>query len=694
MKYSVTKLNSISKLTIYEIFYKSPRNLSSMFWDKILNYQYFFDFIYKKYLPSKIKNWEISKKELSNINYFLKQLKTIKSKINLLQHEQIRPQDLFLSYVIFTKIVWLYNEYYKDSNITITLLKGITYHYNRSLDIKSIFQEVKTKFLSDNNELLQEFLYSSLLENKLLEDNKIYVLKIFWPDEIITALIIWKIIKDNTKNSKVLLNISEANEQFDYTQWWSFIQDEIEFFKDYIDYFVLYRDFGNSIKKLVGYLNEKPDIKLTNLIDISDGTFKEYPFDKWNEVDPIEKFIQDTFDSYYPNKMFGKNTAYGRMFPYKCYWSKCNFCTINSQNNLSFNNNYKYDFFVDKWVEFIKKNEIYSITFWDEAVPPRQIINFAKKIIENKITLLYQFRTRFDKMYTKEVCELLYKSGARYCGIWLESASDRINEDIWNKWEKHISLSDKLRLIHNFDSSGIWFHNYSIMWFPSETKLESIATYNFLVKNINNSHYYTTTPNIFWLMKWSYIYDNLEEFDIKVHKDMINNPLNLNFEFEYTNWEKRDLKLYRVLAEKIHTEQFTPWLNGNENFNSSKDFWDFIDRSNYFYKMKMIYKDNPYIWFKNINKNVLKLEFENILKEKFDLSTWLLITDTSHAEITVYDWINFYECTLPIEYKPFIENYNSSISLQENIENNSIKNTTNFIMILIKNRLLTHKTHG
>ena len=105
MKYSVTKLNSISKLTIYEIFYKSPRNLSSMFWDKILNYQYFFDFIYKKYLPSKIKNWEISKKELSNINYFLKQLKTIKSKINLLQHEQIRPQDLFLSYVIFTKIV-------------------------------------------------------------------------------------------------------------------------------------------------------------------------------------------------------------------------------------------------------------------------------------------------------------------------------------------------------------------------------------------------------------------------------------------------------------------------------------------------------------------------------------------------------------------------------------------------------------
>ena len=172
MKYSVTKLNSISKLTIYEIFYKSPQNLSSMFWDKILNYQYFFDFIYKKYLPSKIKNWEISKKELSNINYFLKQLKTIKSKINLLQHEQIRPQDLFLSYVIFTKIVWLYNEYYKDSNITITLLKGITYHYNRSLDIKSIFQEVKTKFLSDNNELLQEFLYSSLLENKLLEDNK------------------------------------------------------------------------------------------------------------------------------------------------------------------------------------------------------------------------------------------------------------------------------------------------------------------------------------------------------------------------------------------------------------------------------------------------------------------------------------------------------------------------------------------
>jgi hypothetical protein len=61
-------------------------------------------------------------------------------------------------------------------------------------------------------------------------------------------------------------------------------------------------------------------------------------------------------------------------------------------------------------VEFIRENNIYSIVFSDEAIPPKQIINFANKIIENNLNIIYQFRTRFDKIYTKKICNLLYKS--------------------------------------------------------------------------------------------------------------------------------------------------------------------------------------------------------------------------------------------------------------------------------------------
>jgi hypothetical protein len=65
---------------------------------------------------------------------------------------------------------------------------------------------------------------------------------------------------------------------------------------------------------------------------------------------------------------------------------------------------------LDKWIEFIRDNNIYQLIFSDEAMPPTQIIKFAKKVIENNLNIIYQFRTRFDKFYTRENCEILYKS--------------------------------------------------------------------------------------------------------------------------------------------------------------------------------------------------------------------------------------------------------------------------------------------
>ncbi|MBT3852756.1 hypothetical protein HOF65_01830 [bacterium] len=68
--------------------------------------------------------------------------------------------------------------------------------------------------------------------------------------------------------------------------------------------------------------------------------------------------------------------------PYKCYWNNCNFCAINSQNKIVYDKEYSYNFFIDKWIDFIEKNDIKYLHFSDEAMVPSVIISFAQKIIE------------------------------------------------------------------------------------------------------------------------------------------------------------------------------------------------------------------------------------------------------------------------------------------------------------------------
>lgn len=111
-------------------------------------------------------------------------------------------------------------------------------------------------------------------------------------------------------------------------------------------------------------------------------------------------------------------------------------------------------------IDFIEQNNIDQILFSDEAIHPEDVIFFSKRIIERGIRVTYRFRTRFDVAYTQEACKLLYEAGARFCGIGLECASDRVSDSI-NKGSK-MSIRDKAKIIGNFDKAGIPFHNYSI----------------------------------------------------------------------------------------------------------------------------------------------------------------------------------------------------------------------------------------
>lgn len=695
--FSIFRLSLISKFSLHHIFSKKKHDLSNFFWNTILDYNFFSSFIKNKYIPYKTQNKTLSQVEIRDIKFILKKLNSVKSKIDLVNKKDIFPQDLFFSYILFNKILSLYNEYYKNSWITISLLKGLKISYKRDSEITENLRYVEDVYLNKKNYFIYDFIYKFFENNWNLKDNKIYLLTVFWPEELFQASIVAYLIKKHTNNSKIFLSFWRANEQFDFVQLRKIIKENVDMFSKYFDFFSLYKDFWYWLNLLLNYFNYKniaySDLKW--IIDISNWKYKEFSIGKEDIPYILEKYKKNIYNRDV-SKLFGSKVVYGRMLPYRCYWSKCNFCTINSNNFLEYNKDYKHEDFIDIRINFIKKYNIYCVVFIDESVHPSTIIKFAEKVIKNNLNIVYKFRTRFEKEYlNKEVCELLYKSWARYCGIWLESVSKRINEDIWNKGQKHISLEDKLKIIYNFDNSWISFHNYSIIGFPTETKKESVSTYSFWIKNIKYFNYYTCTPNVFSLNSGSYIYKNLDNFWICLKNVNYPNPLDLNFDFYYKNWKERELKFYYNLVEKTHIEQFLPWLEWNKEFYdlgfSARDFWDYIDRSGYFYKMKIIYSENPYRKFNKINEFLLQESVETILSKKYVLSNWLEIVEERNW-IYCYDWINFIGFNLTEKFKSFFQNFNEQIVLRENLKLNSInldeKINHNLIMEFLRNRIL------
>lgn len=118
------------------------------------------------------------------------------------------------------------------------------------------------------------------------------------------------------------------------------------------------------------------------------------------------------------------------MYPFKCYYNACFFCTINHGNEAYFPHQNKQELckYVDTVLDFIENESIGNVNFIDEAIYPDALVYFMEKVLERKLKFVYRFRARFEKLFLdSEIVKKLYITGARYIGIGLESASPRVN---------------------------------------------------------------------------------------------------------------------------------------------------------------------------------------------------------------------------------------------------------------------------
>ena len=636
-------------------------DLSHYFWLSIFDNSY----LLKKFLEFHKKNlWNQNLRNSLKMNfaYLLDSIKKVRTLFSWFVKHSPQADEVIFWYRIMTELLVLHNSMENDWNID--LANGLTYIKNNfssdNPDLSHIQSIVREWELHSPYRFIQ-----SIFEKRNIH-NSIVVIDFYWPGELLQILMMCDILKKQW--NIIIIDASNGNEQFDFTQWIKVFSQRLDLF-DSFDYFLIYQDYGQSLRSLIESIqnNQKADHTIANVMSKDwDSVFFQAPKrNLWASI------LRENFISYYFSKknIYTIAGAFGvtvRLLPYKCYWSACNFCAINSTNLYAFHwDAYKeINEYIESCISFIKENDIHHIIFTDEAIHPEVIQLFSERVLESKLDIRYQFRTRFEYAYTQDVCKKLYASGVRYCGIWLETAIDRLEWTI-NKWLGSIPIHKKQDIIHSFNSAGICLHNYAIFGFPSETEEESVINAKFLITNIKNLHHYTCTPNILSLMRGTNYFTQAKRFGIEVSFEETS-EFSLNYNFR-VDGKKRNFSLYQKLANKIHMIQFLPWIQ--ESRMNAFHFWTFIDRTGLFYLMKRLYKTNPYFEYWKWNIAYLNKDPRSLWDKKFRLALgnqWIQQENDS-KNIVAYNWISDRSVLVPMVLKNFISNYEINVSLDENI---------------------------
>lgn len=152
-----------------------------------------------------------------------------------------------------------------------------------------------------------------------------------------------------------------------------------------------------------------------------------------------------------------------------CYWGKCTFCDI-SLDYIKIYEPLTAQLLCDRMETLIAQTGQNGFHFVDEAAPPALMRALALEIIRRKLTVSWWTNIRFEKSFSRDLCQLLRASGCVAVSGGLEVASDRLLELI----QKGVTVAQVARVTRNFTEAGIMVHAYLMYGFPTQTAQETI----------------------------------------------------------------------------------------------------------------------------------------------------------------------------------------------------------------------------
>lgn len=360
----------------------------------------------------------------------------------------------------------------------------------------------------------------TILEKKIKDINpKLICFSVPFPGNLYSAFKCAQFIKNNYPNIK-----TEMGGGFPNTELRSLTEIKVFEFFD----FILLDDGELPLELVINAIenpNENPTFKRTFLVENNKVIYKNnstLPDYKQTQVGTpdysdlfLDKYISvievvNPMHSLWSDGRWNKLTmAHG------CYWGKCTFCDI-SLDYIKVYEPVLATVLVDRMEQLIEQTGENGFHFVDEAAPPALMREVALEILRRNLIVTWWTNIRFEKSFTKSLCQLLVKSGCIAISGGLEVASDRLLEVI----KKGVTVKQVAKVTQNFSETGIMVHAYLMYGYPTQTIQETIDSLEMVRQLFENGCIQSGFWHQFALTAHSPVGLNPEEFGIipKVNK--------------------------------------------------------------------------------------------------------------------------------------------------------------------------------
>ena len=320
---------------------------------------------------------------------------------------------------------------------------------------------------------IDEILIDCLEEKMSLHQPQLVCISVPFPGNLFAALRCGAFIKKHYPNTKVAMGGGFANTElrsltdirvFEYVDFITLDDGEapIENLLKFIDKEITYQELKRTFLLLnneVVYINN-PSCKDYSQATIGTPDYSNLLLDKY--INAIE--VINPMHTLWSDGRWNKLTmAHG------CYWGKCTFCDI-SLDYIKIYEPITANLLCDRMEELIQATGNNGFHFVDEAAPPALMRALAIEIIRRKLVVSWWTNVRFEKSFTRDLCQLLKASGCIGVSGGLEVASDRLLQLI----QKGISVAQVAKVNKHFTDAGIMVHAYLMYGFPTQTAQETI----------------------------------------------------------------------------------------------------------------------------------------------------------------------------------------------------------------------------
>ncbi len=184
---------------------------------------------------------------------------------------------------------------------------------------------------------------------------------------------------------------------------------------------------------------------------------------------PLDKYISAIEVVNPMHRMWSDGRWNKLMMAHGCYWGKCTFCDI-SLDYIKLYEPLAAQLICDRMLTLMEQTGENGFHFVDEAAPPALMRALSLEIIKRKMVVSWWTNIRFEKSFTRDLCQLLKAAGCIAVSGGLEVASDRLLRLI----DKGITVAQVARVNRHFTEAGIMVHAYLMYGFPTQTAQETI----------------------------------------------------------------------------------------------------------------------------------------------------------------------------------------------------------------------------